>query len=133
MGDFFGRKFGNGEEGMGGVAKGLLECKAQKVELPGKHLALSRAKLFPRTRGAAMAQHGQAVMWTNSSKGRHGRKGSGLHAPSMRYGYGESGGSDPKAQALRMSEGEARLSKDFREGAKGREVRGNSLKIAMPR
>jgi|TARA_B110001469_G_scaffold121773_1_gene131592 hypothetical protein len=131
MGDFFGRKFGNGEEGMDGVAKGLLECKTQKVELPGKHLALSRARLFPRTRGAAMAQHGQAVMWTNSSKGRHGRKGSGLHAPSMRYG--ESSGSDPKAQALRMSEGEARLSKDFREGAKGREVRGNSLKIAMPR
>jgi hypothetical protein len=133
MGDFFGRKFGNGApEGMEGVAKGLLECKTQKVEVPGKHLALSRAKLFPRTRGAAMAQHGQAVMWTNSSKG-HGRKGS-VHMHMERYGEGDAEHSldySPKAQALRMSEGEAKLSKDFSSGPKARESRGNT--ITMPR
>ena len=138
MGDFFGRKFGNGDpEGMEGVAKGLLECKTQKVEVPGKHLALSRAKLFPRTRGAAMAQHGQAVMWTNSSKARgpRGRKGS-VHMHMERYGEGkeeETLDNSPKAQALRMSEGEARLSRDFRSGPKAREARGNAIKITMPR
>ena len=37
----------------------------------------------------------------------------------------------PKAQALRLSEGEARLSKDFR--SKQREPRGPAFKLSMPR
>ena len=124
MGDFFGRKFGNGApEGVDGVGKALLECKGQKVEVPGKHLALSRAKLFPRTRGAAMAQHGQAVMWTNSSQSRRGRKAALRLEESLEH--------SPKAQALRLSEGEARLSKDFR--SKQREPRGPAFKLSMPR
>ena len=124
MGDFFGRKFGNGApEGVDGVGKALLECKGQKVEVPGKHLALSRAKLFPRTRGAAMSQHGQAVMWTNSSQSRRGRKAALRLEESLEH--------SPKAQALRLSEGEARLSKDFR--SKQREPRGPAFKLSMPR
>ena len=92
MGDFFGRKFGNGGDpaSMAGVEEGLLQCRAQHVEPPSKHDLFARlTKQFPRTRGAAMAQHGQAVMWTNASTGR-GSKGSGHMRKDRRGGDGGS-------------------------------------------
>jgi len=70
MGDFFGRKYGNGNPNVTPlVEKALLECRKQHVEKPSnsRDVEFSRlAKQYPRTRGEAMVQHGKAI-WTNSS------------------------------------------------------------------